>query len=76
MSLDGENSDDFTFTEIPEGDYRMRVSAVGRDEYWDLSVEEASERYLVEVWPEKIRYRKVYSTKKTDAELARIALAR
>lgn len=66
MSLDGEVSDDFTLSEIPEGDYRMRVSAIGRDENWDLSVEEASERYLVEVWPEKIRYKKVYSTKKTD----------
>lgn len=66
MSLDGEVSDDFTLTEIPEGDYRMRVSAAGRDENWDLAVEEASEKYLVEVWPEKIRYKKVYSTKKTD----------
>lgn len=30
---------------------RIRVSAAGRDENYDLAVSEPSERYLVQVWP-------------------------
>lgn len=37
--------------EVPLGSYRMRVSAIGRNEAYDLAVQEPVERYLLQFWP-------------------------
>lgn len=66
LSIDGEIFDHFNFSDIPEGGYRMRVCAEGRDSNWDLSVGEATERYLIQIWPGVVGRGEVYSKKNTD----------
>ncbi|WP_420879164.1 transposase [Rhodococcus sp. (in: high G+C Gram-positive bacteria)] len=50
IALGGEKLPDFDKIAIRRGLYRFRVSGRGRDTNWDLSVDDPTEEYLVQVW--------------------------
>ncbi|MDH6284059.1 transposase [Prescottella agglutinans] len=50
ITLGGEKLPDFDQLAIRRGLHRFRVSGRGRDTHWDLSVDDPTEEYLVQVW--------------------------
>ena len=50
ITLGGEKLPDFDKLAIRRGLHRFRVSGRGRDTHWDLSVDDPTEEYLVQVW--------------------------
>ncbi|MFI7162763.1 transposase [Rhodococcus erythropolis] len=50
VTMDGELSSDFTRVSIGKGLHTFRVSGLGRDSNWDLTVTEPVESYLLQVW--------------------------
>lgn len=50
ITLDGELASDFPKLPVARGLNTFRVSARGRDANWDLTVDEPTEWYLVQMW--------------------------